>query len=134
MEYVDKFYNRLALFFGYHDLGCIIFYPGRSLDTNAKSILLFPDSCIVTQSPKSKITVPMFNYTFYLLDVLYGNLRLWNISWDAVNLRLLLNNLSENCQKDQIYKTPQRAQRAQRTAIETLCELCVLCGERLWFT
>jgi K+-sensing histidine kinase KdpD len=34
MEYVDKFYNRLALFFGYHDLGCIIFYPGRSLDTN----------------------------------------------------------------------------------------------------
>ncbi len=73
---MDKFYNHLALFFGYHDLGHIIFYPGRSLDTNAKSILLFPDSCIVTRSPKSKIIVPMFNYTFYLLDVLNGELKI----------------------------------------------------------
>jgi hypothetical protein len=53
---------------------------------------------------------------------------------DCVNLRLLLNNLSEYYQRDELYKTPQRAQRTQRTAIETLCELCALCGERSCFT
>jgi hypothetical protein len=50
---------------------------------------------------------------------------------DGVNLRLLLNDLSKYCQRDELYNTPQRAQRTQSKVIETLCELCVLCGERL---
>ncbi len=37
-------------------------------------------------------------------------------SKDAVNLRSLLNNPSEFCKRDELYKTPQRAQRTQSIA------------------